>query len=202
MQEFLWVVVVLCLVATMGGAQEPAVVSLTEASFPRVEFGTWLVEFYAPWCGHCKSLEPTWEALAAELKAQPGIHVAKVDATVETNLASRFNIRGYPTLKLFSDGRLYDYSGGRDLESLKAWAAGFRETSSTAFLLNPTAADRVWLWMERYATDMYVVVVHRPEMAATLLAMGFLSGLLTALVLCLPSKKTAPNQSAPKGKQD
>jgi protein disulfide-isomerase A6 len=61
-----------------------------------------LVEFFAPWCGHCKNLAPIYEELANAFSREPSVLIAKVDATQEPDLASRYGVEGYPTLKWFS----------------------------------------------------------------------------------------------------
>lgn len=98
---------------------------------------SWFVEFYAPWCGHwyadfnltlkyfSKKLEPEWNKVASDLKGE--VKVAKVDATVQTKLAQRFGVSGYPTIKFFpagftSDSEVVDYGGARDASSLTSWA--------------------------------------------------------------------------------
>jgi len=61
-----------------------------------------LVEFYAPWCGHCKTLAPKFEELATLLKDNKKIMIAKMDST--ENETTAVNIKGFPTLKLFKRG--------------------------------------------------------------------------------------------------
>ena len=65
-------------------------------------------------CGHCKRLAPEYEAAAKELAEHtPPVPLATIDATEEKQLAGRFAIDGYPTLKVFHNGLAYDYEGPR-----------------------------------------------------------------------------------------
>lgn len=79
------------------------------------------VEFYAPWCGHCKKLAPIWKDLADSLVGK-NIVIAKMDSTAnDLPPDAGFAIQGFPTLKLFKakTGQMIDYEAGdRSLESL------------------------------------------------------------------------------------
>ena len=63
-------------------------------------------------CGHCKKLKPEFDNAALQLKAYD-IPLATVDATVEKDLATKYDVTGYPTLKIFRNGKISDFKGGR-----------------------------------------------------------------------------------------
>ncbi|KAK1266988.1 Protein disulfide-isomerase 5-2 [Acorus gramineus] len=78
-----------------------------------------LVDFYAPWCGHCKRLSPELDVAAPVLaKWDVPIVIAKLDADKYTKIRYKYRVQGYPTLKLFMHGVPVDYEGPRKAESL------------------------------------------------------------------------------------
>uniref|UniRef100_W5NIX5 protein disulfide-isomerase n=1 Tax=Lepisosteus oculatus TaxID=7918 RepID=W5NIX5_LEPOC len=80
-----------------GSGSKKDVIELTDDNFDKTVLDSediWLVEFFAPWCGHCKNLEPEWAAAATDVKEQTKgkVKLGAVDATVHQMLASRYGV--------------------------------------------------------------------------------------------------------------
>ncbi|KAL6079316.1 Protein disulfide-isomerase A3 [Balamuthia mandrillaris] len=89
-------------------------------------------EDYAPWCGHCKRLAPTWDELAT--KTEGKFNVGKVDCTVEKAVCSKLGVRGYPTIKLRNGDKLYAYQGARTVEAFKEFVnSGYNSATVADF---------------------------------------------------------------------
>ena len=95
-------------------------VDISSENFDEVTAGKAVfIKFYAPWCGHCKSLKPTWDRLMEEFSEHSHIVVADCDCTAGCKrVCEEMQIQGYPTLKYGDPSALEDYKGARDLESL------------------------------------------------------------------------------------
>eukprot|EP00092_Neocalanus_flemingeri_P060104 GFUD01071999.1.p1 GENE.GFUD01071999.1~~GFUD01071999.1.p1 ORF type:complete len:414 (+),score=147.69 GFUD01071999.1:53-1243(+) len=82
--------------------------------------GDTFIKFYAPWCGHCIKLAPAWEELAKSFEGDDQVKIAKVDCTQHQSVCQEQEVKGYPTLAYFRNGRKMEtYKGARNLEDLK-----------------------------------------------------------------------------------
>ncbi|CAI9265048.1 unnamed protein product [Lactuca saligna] len=80
-----------------------------------------LVEFFAPWCGHCQALTPIWEKAASVLKGVAT--VAAIDADANPTIAQEYGIKGFPTIKVFVPGKPpVDYQGAREAKPIAEFA--------------------------------------------------------------------------------
>ncbi|EZA46629.1 Thioredoxin domain-containing protein, partial [Ooceraea biroi] len=106
-----------------GSAEVPnTMLSLTPDTFKlSIKKGLSFVKFFAPWCGHCKRLAPTWDELNKKFIANSNVNILKVDCTLEASkqLCNEQEVEGFPTLYLYRDGhKVTEYNGSRDLEDL------------------------------------------------------------------------------------
>ncbi|KAJ7985579.1 hypothetical protein DPEC_G00353540 [Dallia pectoralis] len=114
-----------------GAASE--VLDLGDSDFGSTvaELDTVLVEFFAPWCGHCQKLAPEYETAATKLKGK--VILAKVDCTVNSETCGRFGVNGYPTLKIFRNGEdSSSYEGPRSADDIVSYMLKHVGPSSVA----------------------------------------------------------------------
>lgn len=111
------VLLAICVAVVLGD-----VLHLTESEFAQHVDGSTnlLVEFYAPWCGHCKNLAPEWKLAGETFQAADDIKIIAIDATEAPKLSKDYKIQGYPTIKFFPKGSVEpeDYNGGRTADDI------------------------------------------------------------------------------------
>lgn len=128
-----------------GGTAEPddsMVIILDDDTFHDhiTKHSATMVEFFAPWCGHCKKLAPKYTEAASVLAKHDGIRLAKVDATAHKARADELGVRGYPSVKVFLNGEFYeDYKQAREAEAIVSY---MRKLATKASPASPVPVER------------------------------------------------------------
>jgi len=141
-----------------------SVITLTQSNFNQVVGSSDFiaVEFFAPWCGHCKRLEPEWKSAAETFANDPPeelaveVKLAAVDATAETGLATKYGVRGYPTIKIFRKGNVNDaqeYAGPRDAAGIVQYLTSLAGPAS----LKVSSAAEAEKLIDKHAVVVFAV---------------------------------------------
>ncbi|URD80474.1 Thioredoxin [Musa troglodytarum] len=138
-----------------------------------------MVEFYAPWCGHCQALAPEYAAAATALRGEDAV-LAKVDATEENELAQRFEVQGFPTVLFFVDGVHRDYPGQRTRQVIRDRVCPFLRSE-------PSSPRSGLISVDSFANFPYPVV-HLPIAVFFSLFFSPLKNLQDAIVTWIKKK--------------
>lgn len=121
-----------------------AVTALTDAAFDThvLPGTTWVVDMYAPWCGHCRDLAPVWASVAAAAAtAHPAVHFGSVDVDQHGATATRFNVEGLPTIVAIRNGRYWTFEAERTHAALLDWVAHLAELKDSDGLPVPPLGE-------------------------------------------------------------
>jgi protein disulfide-isomerase A1 len=121
---------------------------------------------YAPWCGHSRALLPAVEAAAAKLKASHGIPFVKIDGTEADELATRLDVKGYPSLLFIrrGNGPPIEFEGARNAAEISKWAVSGLESDVTKLATPASVAE--WTARKPAALVLFVADYNAPEVEA------------------------------------
>ncbi|KAL6769283.1 PDI3 [Auxenochlorella protothecoides x Auxenochlorella symbiontica] len=116
--------IILALIGVALAAKGSSVRHLTSTDFDEVtsDGKVYFVKFYAPWCGHCKKLAPTWEKLAKAYEGSEEAAVVAVDCTKDKAVCNKAKVPGFPSLKIYFNGEQKEsFRSARDYDTLKTF---------------------------------------------------------------------------------
>ncbi|KAG2489060.1 hypothetical protein HYH03_012496 [Edaphochlamys debaryana] len=138
-----------------------------------------MIKIYAPWCSHCRQLEPLWKVFAEEAEAD-GVRVGKIDGTQERALMARFRVTAFPSLFLLREGRTYVYQGARNVASFRAFAtSAFAAEKALPFHKAPNSLLGRLVGklhgLPRIGVRLYRSLRHERGLSDTAIVAGFLA---------------------------
>ncbi|KAL3770184.1 hypothetical protein ACHAW5_009279 [Stephanodiscus triporus] len=195
-----------------GADGKRGVIPLTAKNFDSSlrDGNVWLIEFYAPWCGHCTRFASTYELVANQLHsdhAKAGVtrkvNVAKIDGAAERALSSRFDVHGFPSFYLVDGWTVREFKGNRSQEGLIQFAlTGYEDTEPVPFVTGPfgpmgqirSLLMRSGAWIVGLYENLTRARGMRPLIAMSVLCVGGLAvGLVSIVILgvaFLPKEKS------------
>ena len=185
---------VLVLFAACSAVEAGMVRELTDATFEAAISGgsagggtqqRWFVMFYAPWCGHCKTVAPILQEVADELDGAE-LRVGRVDSPENPLLHKRFRVKGFPTFRMLEGGKMFAFEGARTKQALADFAeGGYREAKGGGEPM-PAAAgalDFVWYHAKVVRQDFDTLLAHKKNVLLVTFAIGAAMGMLLVLLL-------------------
>lgn len=133
LQKHKWYVVALCVVALFALMQlknREGFESNADSFHKDISVGKRLVWFYAPWCGHCKTMHGDWDKATLLVNRNKDIHMIKINVGERGNekhqqISDEFNIQGFPTILGLNNGeRMSEYNGDRSTNAFVAYVKG------------------------------------------------------------------------------
>lgn len=137
--------------------------------------GPTFVKFFAPWCPHCKAMAAAFKQLSSSLKGR--VNTLEVDCEANQALCRSYDIRGYPVLRLYDQGNVKEYTGGRNHDAMLKWvlkgvsAAGLKPVSDSTELA-ALARDNEVLFLYLHSAGTPKEEVKAVEAAASVLFGG------------------------------
>ena len=97
-----------------------------------------LLEFYAPWCIHCKNFEPHYASVAEVLGTQYKFKVGACDSSTNPALAARFDVTSIPAIFLYRDAAIWRYDGVLLRDPIIEWATKtYKQKPRVSWLVSP-----------------------------------------------------------------
>lgn len=159
--------VAMCVSTALAGMYGDPVVELTASNFDKLVLEsseTWLVKFYAPWCGHCQSSAPAFTKAAKKLDGVGKLGVVNCDD--HSTIAQRFGVQGFPTIKVFKgEGkkarRPSDYNAARTAKAfvdhvkyvMPSFVAHVKPSGADAFFKDDPKLPHVLLFTDKTTTS-------------------------------------------------
>lgn len=141
--------------------------------------GPTFVKFFAPWCPHCKAMAAAFKQLSSSLKGR--VNALEVDCDANRSLCAKYDIRGYPVLRLYDQGNVKEYNGGRNHDAMLKWV--LKAVSSSG--IKPVASSTELVTLAK-DNEVIFVYLHSPgtpaeEVQAVEAASQVLSGRQTPI---------------------